>query len=116
MGSTAPLLESLRTTMGMLVTGSIIRPRIFISISIAASGASGDMLANQAVCSAARDQHLNVFSQQIHTRRREIYDAVARGASRPLLFAPGRAVHQEFKRLPDQPVVARDLDGALAIL
>src|SRR3954449_13103276 len=34
MGSTASEPGSLRITMGMLVTGSIIRPRIFISTSI----------------------------------------------------------------------------------
>src|SRR5262249_40035926 len=36
-GSTALPCTSLRTTMGMLVTGSIINPRIFISSSIAPS-------------------------------------------------------------------------------
>src|SRR5205814_1227990 len=34
MGNTAAPLTSLRMTMGMLVTGSIISPRIFISTSI----------------------------------------------------------------------------------
>src|SRR5712692_9585973 len=36
-GSTVSLPASLRITMGMLVTGSIMRPRIFISTSIVIS-------------------------------------------------------------------------------
>src|SRR6266849_652687 len=41
MGRTASPLVSLRITMGMFVTGSIMRPRIFISTSIATPGNFG---------------------------------------------------------------------------
>ena len=41
MGNTVSLFTSFSTTMGMLLTGSIIKPRIFISTSIADPVISG---------------------------------------------------------------------------
>src|SRR2546427_6897062 len=43
MGRTVSLPESLRITMGIFVTGSIISPRIFISTSIVISSRSNSL-------------------------------------------------------------------------
>src|SRR5258708_18279724 len=66
---------SLSTTMGMFVTGSIIRPRIFISTSIDASPELGDLLSHQTVWCRSRNSHLHVGSQKLSLLCSEIYHA-----------------------------------------
>src|SRR4051794_6530973 len=83
MGSTASDPGSFRITMGMLVTGSIIRPRIFISTSIVSSWAqfpadSGILRrdasrlspvhhhADEAIGKALRDLHADI--RAVHRR------------------------------------------------
>src|SRR5207247_4491031 len=77
---------SLRTTMGMFVTGSIIRPRIFISTSIGPSRKLADVLAEQTVGTCVRHSNLNVLSQKLSLRRNEIQDAIAGCVTRPLIL------------------------------
>src|ERR1700689_3114352 len=84
MGRTPVPCVSWRTTTGVLVAGSIIRPRILTSSSMVASAALYDLFANETEWCGARDSRLNIFSQKILARRSEINDQVARGASGPL--------------------------------
>src|SRR3984885_8615052 len=113
MGRT-PLPEvSFRTTTGMFVTGSIIKPRIFTSSSMVASPGLGDVLAGKTVRASARNLHLHVFSQKIHVRRSKIYQTIAGGSPAPLRTRGMAAVHQHFIGLPHQLFVSRELDRAL---
>ena len=71
---------SFRTTTGMLVTGSIIKPRILTSSSMVASATqlptakqnSDDVLSEQIIRADARDARKNVFTEQSIERRSEI--------------------------------------------
>src|ERR1700743_3567872 len=73
MGRTLALLTSLRMTIGMFVTGSIIRPRIFISSSIRllhhragkAFSRSVDGLSCEGIGAAARDAHVEKFADEL---------------------------------------------------
>ncbi len=67
MGSTVLPLTSLRITMGMLVTGSIMSPRIFISTSMTPSQSSlhhSYALTHQRVGAGARDPDRQVLAHQ----------------------------------------------------
>src|ERR1700743_2558424 len=95
MGRTLALLTSLRMTIGMFVTGSIIRPRIFISSSIRllhhragkAFSRSVDGLSCEGIGAAARDAHVQEFADELVRGLRavvtEAEGAVARGAAGP---------------------------------
>src|SRR5690348_2662851 len=107
---------SLSTTMGMLVTGSIIRPRIFISTSMEASLGLNHVLAHQTVRRRSCHMHLNVGSQKLFGLGREICQAVRTCISGPLVFAPRFAAHQHFLRLADHFGVVRFRDFALLVL
>src|SRR5580700_675203 len=116
MGST-PLPEvSFSTTTGMLVTGSIIKPRIFTSSSMVASLTSPDVLADQTVWTGSQNLHLHVFSQKILARRSEIYHAIAGGTPGPLVARGVAAVNQDFVGRADELFIARDLNLALALV
>src|SRR5690242_18463652 len=125
MGSTAAPFTSLRMTIGMLVTGSIIKPRIFISTSIAPSLGSLqsgsrlrpalDPFAHQAV--RPRGCHSN--GHVLASPRRltgEIHYAVAcRPAHR--LAQPGlETFHQHLEFPGDKAAIALELDLALSLL
>src|SRR5271157_5740017 len=121
-GSTVLPFTSFKMTMGMLVTGSIMRPRIFISTSMRPSAPTlhhSYALAHQGVRPAVRDPH---HKQPPHqgfravSGVRKIERAIVRGAPDPLpqRFVP--PLHQDFPRGADQPGVAADLDGALTLL
>src|SRR3954449_5562146 len=61
MGSTASPPESFRITMGILVTGSIIKPRIFISTSILGPCFGSDYhFSNQTIREARSHSHIGV--------------------------------------------------------
>src|SRR5215472_4665221 len=99
MGKTALPFASLSTTMGMFVTGSIIRPRIFISTSIGAShwhkpqpvfesvphpfpprtdenSLTSDVLTQQTIRSGARHANVHVCAQQVLLQRTEIQNTM----------------------------------------
>src|ERR1700761_3209606 len=62
-GSTVSLLTSFRITIGVLLAGSMTRPRIFISTSMANSDALSPLdhgLADKAVGKALGDPHRNI--------------------------------------------------------
>src|SRR5271154_1955999 len=107
---------SWRTTTGVLVAGSIIRPRIFTSSSMMASAVLDDLFADETERRGARDSRLNVFSQKILTRRSEINDQVAGGASSPLAARSVMRIYHQLEGRADEFVVAFNLNLALAIL
>src|SRR5215472_14011276 len=115
---------SFRTTTGMLVTGSIINPRILHSSSMLASrcpwsspdSASVHLLAHQTIRSAPRDANLNILSQKILTRSRKIYDAVAGGSASPLAACAVMCVDKRFELAADKLFVADNLDLSLPLL
>src|SRR5271165_691592 len=116
-GSTALPFTSFRTTIGMFVTGSIIRPRIFISTSIAALPSRRDqVLTHQAIRTSPCDANVYIFSQKGFARRSDIYDPVARCATGPLIFAARGALDEHFGHAADQRLVALLLNGPLAFL
>src|SRR5579863_6911206 len=94
MGSTALPLISLRMTIGMLVTGSIMRPRIFISTSMTPSQSSlhhsydiAYTLAHQRVGAGASHPHRKVLTHQrlrAAVRMREVERTIVRRAADPL--------------------------------
>src|SRR5437764_2915289 len=86
-GRTASPPESFRMTIGMLVTGSIIKPRIFISTSIPALYFGSDYhFSYQAIGKTCRDAHIGVTADgRFHCRRRhEIQRLVLSGTTHPL--------------------------------
>src|SRR5580658_9425351 len=98
MGSTVLLPTSFRMTIAILVTGSIMSPRIFISTSMRSLPFliplhhTGGLriehaLAHQRVRSGARDPHVEIAAHQCGARivrMREIERPVLRSASDPL--------------------------------
>src|SRR5216684_1498028 len=107
---------SFSTTMGILVTGSIIRPRIFISTSMEASLGSNYVLAHQAVRRRSCHTNLNVGSQKFFREGSEICQAIRTGISRPLALAARFSADQHLKRFSGQPRVALCLDFSLLVL
>src|SRR5208282_5535136 len=143
MGSTAVPPTSLRITMGMLVTGSITRPRIFISTSMRPLQLSGhrpigssghlatkqvgllmarwpglsclDSFTNQAIRSRRSHPHLPVTTY-IRGFTGKVEDPIAGGSAHGLAQARLVAFHENFERLPHQRLVAPQLNLALRFL
>src|ERR1700690_964949 len=115
-GSTPLPWVSLRTTTGMLVTGSIMRPRILTSSSMVPPGDSDQVLAGQASRPRARDLDLQVFSQKIFARRSEIYNSIASGAAAPLISRGIARIGEDFEGRADQFFIGGGLNLALMIL
>src|ERR1700722_4800880 len=92
MGRIALPLTSLSTTMGMLVTGSIIRPRIFISTSMRPP--SVYTLADQRIRAGPGHANIDILAQNIVRRRRpdKIQRLMLRCAPDPL----GRRLIETF--------------------
>src|SRR5438046_6777691 len=90
---------SFSTTMGMFVTGSIIRPRIFISTSMEASLGSHHVLTHQAVRRRSCHMNLNVGSQKFFREGSEICQAIRTGISRPLVFTRSEEHTSELQSL-----------------
>src|SRR6266404_4747463 len=114
MGRTESPETSLRTTMGMLVTGSIIRPRIFISTSIVPLLVGAALEFFEAVLVDLRDMEKarRAFRNLIYI----VSETVHRGAE---VFVPPlhglRFVSQQFDRLGEglEPFVNRHLPSLL---
>src|ERR1700683_4259674 len=98
MGSTPLPWASLRPTTGMLVTGSIMRPRILTSSSMVPPGDSEQVLAGQTAGTRARDLDLQILSQKIFARRSEIYNTIASGAAAPLIAGGVTRIREDFER------------------
>src|SRR5271154_4272704 len=117
MGRIAEPEVSFRTTTGMLVTGSIIKPRILTSCSMVASPkALGDIYTCQTVRTAAHNLHLKILSQKVRSSRRKIYNAIAGGAASPKTAALEERVDEDFERLANQLFIALSLNSALIFL
>src|SRR5579863_419309 len=103
-------------TIGMLVTGSIISPRIFISTSMLLVY----RFAREGIGAAARHANLNVFSEEIISVIRsgmgEIQRAVPRSSAGPQSERFVTALHIYFFHGADQRGVLPDLNGPLPLL
>src|SRR5580658_8776831 len=117
MGSTLALPTSFRMTIGMLVTGSIIRPRIFISTSMCLLHHG---LTGQRIRTAASHAHVDVFTDKLIRRlgavMREAQRAVARSAPGPKPERFVAAFHIDLFDNPDQRGVVTNLNRALLFL
>src|SRR5262249_41066651 len=116
MGSTVLPFRSLRITMGMLVTGSIMSPRIFISTSMAPSQTPlhhSYALAHQRVGARARHAHLQIpADQRIVTACciRKIQRAIVGRPPDPLTQRLIAALYENFANGANQLGIAPDLD------
>src|SRR5271154_4330248 len=117
-GSTVSLLTSFRITIGILLAGSMTRPRIFISTSMVTSVMRlGDSLAHKAVGKALGDpyRHIAARSGMDRLRSREIDSLVLRAAAvhlAPLRVIPlNRCLHN----LSYMVGIVRPLDLTLAL-
>src|SRR5258707_164665 len=87
MGKTVSLPTSFRTTIGMLVTGSIINPRIFISTSISCSPVTKSLRlhhhAQQTVGETPGNDHVNIAAHGRHRALRsgKVQGNVLRGST-----------------------------------
>src|ERR1700692_2516099 len=119
MGRIALPLTSFRTTIGMLVTGSIINPRIFISTSMRCSPfVSVYTLAHQRVRAGAGDAHVYVTAQNIVGRSgaEKIQRLVPGGPADPLACGFIEAFDQALLDRPEIFGVAAGLNFALQLL
>src|ERR1700674_3878687 len=101
MGSTVLPFTSLRMTMGKLVTGSIISPRIFISTSMKrpsqVSLHHSCAFAHQRVRAGARHPYREIPAEKAAVRRmREVERAVVGGTAHPLPQRLMAALYQHF--------------------
>src|ERR1700676_4753421 len=107
---------SFNTTIGILVTGSIIRPRIFISTSIEASPKLRHVLAHQTIGTRTGRANLHVGSQKRAFLGSEIYNPVTCGVPTPLIFAARFVADEQFERVTNQGGIAPALISALHVL
>src|SRR5438874_13823094 len=89
MGRSVSLPESLRITMGIFLTGSIISPRIFISTSIVISSRSNSLYHHFACEAVGKSGGGNYRDIAAHSGNGafgnfEIHDFVLRSASDPI--------------------------------
>src|SRR5438046_1401057 len=120
MGRTLLPPTSFRITIGMFVTGSIIRPRIFISSSISASSShlhyTHHTLTDKRIWTGARHPHGKIFPDQRFASRfrvRKVQRAILRGAPDPLSQRFVAAFHERLFNRADQLRVLADLNRAL---
>src|ERR1700733_1270400 len=117
MGSTLALPTSFRMTIGMLVTGSIIRPRIFISTSMCLLHHG---LTGQRVRAAARHAHVYVFTDELVRDLgaivRKTQGAVARGAAGPKAQRFVTPLDIDLFDGSDEAHIVANLNGALLFL
>src|SRR5579864_6828622 len=115
MGSTVSLPTSFRITMGMLVTGSIMRPRIFISTSICPLY---HHFAQQAVGKTACNPHGGVAANHgVRSVRsgRKVQHLILGGATAPLIADFISAFNHHFNNVSDMALIPPFLDIALAL-
>src|SRR5438270_10581101 len=118
MGSTASPPESFRITMGILVTGSIIKPRIFISTSILGPCFGSDYhFSDQTVREACGDADIGVTPDRKLGlwRNSEIQGLVLRGATNPLSASFVSGFNHYFSYFADMPHIAGFLDLPLPL-
>src|SRR5215475_4752313 len=137
MGRTASLDGSFSTTIGMLVTGSIINPRIFISTSIwdlrraspllqyqtSANSTSANRLvhhhlAYETVWEALCYKHPGVTSSRgkYGRIRREIHGFILRAAADDLSASLISSFNHYFQNSPDVLLVINPLNLSLSLL
>src|SRR5258705_11593196 len=120
MGRIAVPLMSFNTTMGRLLNGSIISPRIFISTSMwsVSPPLSVYTLARERVWPGASDANVDILAEQIVCRcgPQEIQSLVLRGAADPLPGGFIEALDQAFFHAADVIGIAADLNVALQFL
>src|SRR5215472_5851186 len=120
MGSTVSLPTSFSTTIGMLVTGSIINPRIFISTSIAFSPmtALSDHDAQQTVRETPGYKNVNITAHGRHGLfwRGKVQGYVLRRAANYLASRLIYAFNHYFKCLSHSLLVVDSLDFPLPFL
>src|ERR1700761_7806130 len=104
MGRTVSLFTSFRITIGILLAGSMTRPRIFISTSI-------NRLPGKAVRIAVGDPHRHVAarSRTNRLRSREVDGFVLRTASNDLATALVEPFNRCFQNLPYMVGIVRPL-------
>src|SRR5579872_3269331 len=122
MGKMALPLVSFSTTIGMLLTGSIIKPRIFISTSIRSPFFldSRQRFASQRIRTRARDPNAGTFPDQrvavLWTRlvrMKEVENAILSSPADPLTRGLIIPLHEGLLGDSNQFGIAADLDGAL---
>src|SRR5712692_1069030 len=119
-GRTLLPLTSFRITIGIFVTGSIIRPRIFISSSIAPPPSTlhhtRQALSDQRVWTGARHLHRQISpNQRLATAAPmgEVQRPILRRAPDPLSQGLIPALNQHLFDRADQLGIPPDLNGAL---
>src|SRR5580765_3767584 len=116
MGSTVSLPTSFSTTIGMLVTGSIIKPRIFISTSIHALLL--DQFAQKTVWKTPGNEHVNITAHggNCTFRAGKVQGNVLRGT--PNHLGPGLvfSFNHYFIDLADASFIVGSLYLALPLL
>src|SRR5258706_5851719 len=130
MGRTALPCTSFRTTIGMFVTGSIIKPRILISTSMASSRFVSttlrpspqypmwclvDVYADQAIRRGTLHLDGYVASEQFRMHREDIHNAVARRMAAPLVLFPRLPFYVYFEFLSKQFFVCFGLNFSLPL-
>src|SRR5215472_12196109 len=113
MGSTVSLPTSFSNTIGMLVTGSIINPRIFISTSIRAPRSDSlNHFSHQTVREARRASHVHVASglQFRPLGRGEVHHLDLRRSAYPLLPRLVLPFYHDANGLAQVPPISMRLD------
>src|SRR5207237_5259952 len=115
MGRTVSLPESLRITMGIFVTGSIISPRIFISTSIVISSRSNSLYHHFACEAVGKSGGGNYRDIAAHSgnggvERFEIHHFVLRSAANPLAAGFILSFNHHFKYFPYIRLIPPPLD------
>src|ERR1700683_1169327 len=116
MGKIAVPLTSFSTTIGLLVTGSIIRPRIFISTSIwRLLPTLVYTLSGQRIGPGPSHAHIHVEAAQVFARGGwgEIGRLVLRSAADPLARGLVEPLHQALFHAPDIGGVLLNLNPTL---
>src|SRR4051812_9154369 len=117
-GSTASPPESFRITMGILVTGSIIKPRIFISTSIPALCFGSDYhFSYQAIGETRGHAHISVAADQRLNGgwHGKIQRLVLCGAAHPLSTSIVPGFNHYFSYFADVARVADFLNLSLTL-
>src|SRR5882724_2392531 len=130
MWRTALPCTSFKTTIGMFVTGSIIKPRILISTSMVSSRFLSttlrpspqypmwclvDVHADQAVRRGTLHLDGYVAPEQFRMHGEDIHNAVARRMAAPLIFFPRLPFHVHFEFLSEQFLVCFRLNFSLQL-
>src|SRR5580700_1434164 len=113
----ASLWGSRRSTIGMLVDGSTISPRIFISMSIGTPSLSSDCFSDQTVRKTLRHPHRNIAAGCGHNRLTgsKVQGLILRRAPDHLPARRIMTLNHRFANLAYVLVVIDPLDFALAL-